>query len=181
MEAVAACGGGRRGVACRARIEPPVVARELFEYPRAEAKQLIDGYYASFPGIREYINNAIENAREKGYVETVMGRRRYLPDINSRNSVVRGYAERNAVNAPLQGSAADIIKRAMINIYNAMNDRGFKSKMIIQVHDELIFNVEPDELADLQQLVVKLMSEAFTGAVPLEVSAGVGQNWLEAH
>ena len=154
---------------------------ERLNIPRAEAKQLIDGYYASFPGIREYINNAIENAREKGYVETVMGRRRYLPDINSRNSVVRGYAERNAVNAPLQGSAADIIKRAMINIYNAMNDRGFKSKMIIQVHDELIFNVEPDELADLQQLVVKLMSEAFTGAVPLEVSAGVGQNWLEAH
>lgn len=154
---------------------------ERLNIPRAEAKQLIDGYYASFPGIREYINKAIENAREKGYVETVMGRRRYLPDINSRNSVVRGYAERNAVNAPLQGSAADIIKRAMINIYNAMNDRGFKSKMIIQVHDELIFNVEPDELADLQQLVVKLMREAFTGAVPLEVSAGVGQNWLEAH
>lgn len=154
---------------------------ERLNIPRAEAKQLIDGYYASFPGIREYINKAIENAREKGYVETVMGRRRYLPDINSRNSIVRGYAERNAVNAPLQGSAADIIKRAMINIYNAMNDRGFKSKMIIQVHDELIFNVESDELADLQQLVVKLMREAFTGAVPLEVSAGVGQNWLEAH
>ena len=110
-----------------------------------------------------------------------MRRRRYLPDINSRNSVVRGYAERNAVNAPLQGSAADIIKRAMIDIYNAMDSRGMKSKMIIQVHDELIFDVVPEELDELQQLVVELMRNAFSGAVPLEVSAGVGKNWLEAH
>ncbi|MDE5573970.1 MAG: DNA polymerase I, partial [Muribaculaceae bacterium] len=154
---------------------------ERLNIPRAEAKQLIDGYYASFPGIKQYISDAIENARQKGYVETVMGRRRYLPDINSRNNVVRGYAERNAVNAPLQGSAADIIKRAMINIYNALNEQGFKSKMIIQVHDELIFNVVPDELADLQELVTRLMREAFNGVVPLEVSSGVGQNWLEAH
>lgn len=154
---------------------------ERLTIPRAEAKQLIDGYYASFPGIRQYINDAIERARERGFVETVMGRRRYLPDINSRNSVVRGYAERNAVNAPLQGSAADIIKRAMIDIYNAMNERGMKSKMIIQVHDELIFDVVPDELNQLQQLVVELMQNAFSGAVPLEVSAGVGKNWLEAH
>lgn len=154
---------------------------ERLTIPRAEAKQLIDGYYSSFPGIRQYINDAIEKARERGFVETVMGRRRYLPDINSRNSVVRGYAERNAVNAPLQGSAADIIKRAMIDIYNAMTERAMKSRMIIQVHDELIFDVVPDELETLQQLVVELMSNAFTGAVPLEVSAGVGKNWLEAH
>ncbi|MDE6809172.1 MAG: DNA polymerase I [Muribaculaceae bacterium] len=154
---------------------------ERLTIPRAEAKQLIDGYYASFPGIRQYINDAIEKARQRGFVETVMRRRRYLPDINSRNSVVRGYAERNAVNAPLQGSAADIIKRAMIDIYNAMDSRGMKSKMIIQVHDELIFDVVPEELDELQQLVVELMRNAFSGAVPLEVSAGVGKNWLEAH
>ncbi len=110
-----------------------------------------------------------------------MGRKRFLPDINSRNAVVRGYAERNAVNAPLQGSAADIIKHAMIDIHRDIRDRGLRSRMIMQVHDELIFNVVPNELEIMQEIVVKRMTGAHSGNVPLEVSAGVGQNWLEAH
>lgn len=110
-----------------------------------------------------------------------MGRKRMLPDINSRSAVVRGYAERNAVNAPIQGSAADIIKLAMVRIYNEFNRLGLKSKMIIQVHDELIFDVVPDELPVVQETVTRLMTGAHTGAVPMEVAAGVGSNWLEAH
>ena len=148
---------------------------------RSEAKMLIDGYFSSYPHIRDYINNSIEKAREQGYVTTVMGRKRMLPDINSRNAVVRGYAERNAVNAPLQGSAADIIKIAMINIADAFRKEGLRSTMIMQVHDELIFNVKPDELEHVKELVVRLMEGAFAGSVRLEVSAGVASNWLEAH
>ena len=110
-----------------------------------------------------------------------MGRKRYLPDINSRNATVRSYAERNAVNAPLQGSAADIIKKAMIEISREMKTRGMRSRMIIQVHDELVFNVVPDELPALQQLVTRLMEGAYSGKVALEVASGVGANWLEAH
>lgn len=148
---------------------------------RGEAKQLIEGYFATYPHIRDYLEQAVTTAREQGYVTTKMGRRRYLPDINSRNAVVRGYAERNAVNAPIQGSAADIIKVAMIRIYNEMESRGLRSRMIMQVHDELIFNVKPSELDELRTLVVKQMEGAFHGAVPLTVSAGVAPNWLEAH
>ncbi|MDE6086511.1 MAG: DNA polymerase I, partial [Muribaculaceae bacterium] len=148
---------------------------------RGEAKMLIDGYFASYPHIKDYINNSIEKAREQGYVTTVMGRKRMLPDINSRNAVVRGYAERNAVNAPLQGSAADIIKIAMINIADAFEKEGLRSTMIMQVHDELVFNVKPDELERVKELVTLLMEEAFSGNVRLEVSAGVATNWLEAH
>lgn len=110
-----------------------------------------------------------------------MGRKRYLPDINSRNATVRSYAERNAVNAPIQGSAADIIKLAMIRVHNEMKRLGLKSRMILQVHDELVFNVYPEELPTLQELVIREMSGAFSGSVPLEVSAGTGQNWLAAH
>lgn len=148
---------------------------------RSEAKELIDGYFASYPHIREYIDRSIEAARQQGYVTTVMGRKRMLPDINSRNAVVRGYAERNAVNAPLQGSAADIIKRAMIDIHRAMKREGMLSTMILQVHDELVFNVKPDELPRLQQMVGELMERAYSGRVRLEVSSGVASNWLEAH
>ena len=148
---------------------------------RAEARQLIDGYFATYPHIREYLEKAVTIAREQGYVTTKMGRRRYLPDINSRNAVVRSYAERNAVNAPIQGSAADIIKVAMIRIYNEMESRGLRSRMIMQVHDELIFNVHPSELDEMRTLVIKQMEGAFHGAVPLTVSAGVASNWLEAH
>ncbi len=149
---------------------------------RLEARQLIESYFATYPHIKKYTAEAVERAREDGYVSTIMGRKRYLPDILSRNATVRSFAERNAVNAPLQGSAADIIKVAMINVHNEMNRLGLRSKMILQVHDELIFNVVPEELPQLQELVERLMSEAFTGgAVRLEVSSGVGTNWLEAH
>ena len=154
---------------------------ERLDIPRAEAKMLIDGYFATYPGVKDYINAAIEGARTRGYVTTVMGRKRYLADINSRNAVVRSYAERNAVNAPLQGSAADIIKKAMIDIAREMKARSMKSRMIMQVHDELIFNVVPDELPQLQQLVTNLMQQAYSGKVSLEVASGTGANWLEAH
>lgn len=149
--------------------------------PRGQAKNLIDGYLATYPGVAKYMNDAIERARNDGYVTTVMGRRRYLPEINSRNAVVRGYAERNAINAPLQGSAADIIKVAMVDIAREMDRRGMRSRMIIQVHDELVFNVVPDELDALIEMVSRLMAGAYRSAVPLEVSVGKGQNWLEAH
>jgi DNA polymerase-1 len=148
---------------------------------RADAKKLIDGYFATYPHIREYLDKAVEDARHNGYVTTRMGRRRYLPEINSRNAVVRGYAERNAVNAPIQGSAADIIKVAMVRIYAEMERRGMKSRMIMQVHDELIFDVVPSELDELKSLVISGMEGAYAGAVPLEVAAGVAPNWLEAH
>lgn len=154
---------------------------ERLGIPRAEAKELIEGYFATYPHIREFISQSIERARQQGYVATIMGRKRYLPDINSRNATVRSFAERNAVNAPLQGSAADIIKIAMIRIFNELNRLGMRSKMVIQVHDELVFNVPLEEVAQLQEIVTRLMEEAFSGQVPLEVASGVGKNWLEAH
>lgn len=154
---------------------------ERLGIPRGEAKALIDGYMRTYPGVKAYMDGSIERAREQGYVSTLRGRKRYLPEIGSRNATVRGFAERNAINAPLQGSAADIIKVAMISIYGEMRRRGMRSRMILQVHDELIFNVKPDELAELQQLVEEHMRAAHAGRVPLEVSAGVAQNWLEAH
>ena len=149
--------------------------------PRAEARHLIDGYFATYPTVRKYIDEAVETARRDGFVTTRMGRRRYLPDISSRNATVRSYAERNAVNAPIQGTAADIIKVAMINIYRDMESRGMKSRMIMQVHDELVFNVVPSELPELQEIVVRRMSGAYSGSVRLDVSVGVAPNWLEAH
>lgn len=148
---------------------------------RAEAKALIDGYMKTYPGVSAYMNDAISKAREDGYVSTIMKRKRFLPEINSRNAVVRGYAERNAINAPLQGSAADIIKIAMISIDREIRRRGLRSRMILQVHDELVFNVVSEELSELKELVVGLMEKAYSGRVPLEVSAGIGDNWLEAH
>ena len=154
---------------------------ERLGIPRAEAKELIESYFATYPHIQEYIAKAKEKAREDGYVATIMGRKRFLPDINSRNAVVRQFAERNAVNAPLQGSAADIIKKAMIDVDAAIRRMGLKSRMILQVHDELVFNVYPEELEQIRAEVVRLMEAAFTGRVPLLVSAGTGANWLEAH
>lgn len=154
---------------------------ERLGIPRAEAKSLIETYFETYPGVNEYLRKSVEVAQEKGYVTTLMGRKRYLPDINSRNAVVRGYAERNAVNAPIQGSAADIIKRAMIDIYSDMKAANLRSKMIMQIHDELIFNVYPDELEVLKNIVETRMKNAYKGRVPLEVAAGVGHNWLEAH
>ena len=154
---------------------------ERLDIPRAEAKMLIEGYFATYPRVKEYIDEAIAGAKERGYVTTVMGRKRFLSDINSRNATVRSYAERNAVNAPLQGSAADIIKKAMIDIYREIGERGLRSRMIMQVHDELIFSVIPEELPVLQELVTRLMEHAYSGKVALEVASGVGDNWLEAH
>ncbi|MDE6514000.1 MAG: DNA polymerase I [Muribaculaceae bacterium] len=154
---------------------------ERLKIPRSEAKLLIDGYFRTYPAVKQYMTDTVEQARDKGYVTTVMGRRRMLPDINSRNSVVRGYAERNAINAPLQGSAADIIKTAMVRIAAEMRDRALRSTMIMQVHDELVFNVIPEELPELQELVVRNMESAYSGRVRLSVSAGAATDWLAAH
>jgi DNA polymerase-1 len=148
---------------------------------RSESKALIETYYKTYPKLRDYIDDQVEFAKENGYVKTVMGRRRYLKDINAKNNVVRSAAERNAVNAPVQGSAADIIKVAMIHIHEAMEAKNFKSKMLLQVHDELIFDAHKDELDDLKVLVKDKMENAFKLEVPLDVEIGTGQHWLEAH
>ncbi|HEY9221349.1 MAG TPA: DNA polymerase I [Lutibacter sp.] len=148
---------------------------------RAEAKELIDNYYKTFPKLKEFIAGQMELAREQGYVETILGRRRYLKNINSQNAVVRAGDERNAVNAPIQGSAADIIKIAMINIYKILNDGHYKSKMLLQVHDELVFDIHHEELAVLKPKIKHEMEHAFTLSVPLIVEMGEGKNWLEAH
>ncbi|MEE1897848.1 DNA polymerase I [Flavobacterium rakeshii] len=148
---------------------------------RSESKELIDTYYKTYPTLKKYINDQIEWARENGYVQTISGRRRYLKDINSQNAVVRGAAERNAVNAPIQGSAADIIKIAMINIHKKLTDENWKSKMLLQVHDELVFDVHNSELDKIKPMIKHEMENAFKMAVPLDVEIGEGHNWLEAH
>jgi len=148
---------------------------------RKEAKALIDTYYETYPKLRSYMAKQIDFARDNGYVETVLGRRRYLKDINSRNGIVRGAAERNAVNAPIQGSAADIIKLAMINIYNRFQKENFKSKMLLQVHDELVFDVLKSELEVVKPIIKEEMEKAYFLSVPLDVEIGLGENWLEAH
>ena len=154
---------------------------ERMNVPRGEAKQLIEGYFETYPQIKEYMDKSIEVAREKGYIETIFGRKRFLPDINSHNAVVRGYAERNAINAPIQGSAADIIKVAMINIYRRFMAEDIRSKMILQVHDELNFSVRTEEKEKVQQIVIEEMEKAYTMQVPLRSDSGWGKNWLEAH
>lgn len=154
---------------------------ERLTISRTEAKDLIDGYFNSYPGVKTYMDSCIIKARGNGFVTTIFGRRRYLPDINSRNQVVRGNAERNAINAPIQGSAADIIKIAMVRIYERIKSGSFKSKMILQVHDELIFEVKENEFDDLKELVLKEMTNAVKLDVPLKVDCGTGRNWLEAH
>jgi len=148
---------------------------------RTEAKELIDGYFSTYKGVKEYMEKCVLQARERGWVETIFGRKRYLPDINSNNQVVRGLAERNAINAPIQGSAADIIKMAMIQIHQELKSRNLKSKMIIQVHDELVFDVFRPELHEVEALVKECMEGAAKLRVPLEVEIGTGSNWLEAH
>ena len=149
--------------------------------PRTEAKELIDGYFENFPDIKKYMDQSIENARGTGFVQTIMGRKRYLNDINSANSVVRGVAERNAINAPIQGSAADVIKIAMINIWKEMNRLELRSKMILQVHDELNFDVWISELEQMKTLVKHEMEHAVNIGVPLTVEINAGANWLDAH
>ena len=146
-----------------------------------EAKQIIEDYFRTFPGVQAYMEKSKEMAREKGYAETLFHRRRYLPDINSKNGTVRGFAERNAINAPIQGSEADIIKVAMIRIFNRFKIEGIKSKMIIQVHDELNFSVFPEEKEKVEKIVVEEMQNAYKLCVPLVADAGWGKNWLEAH
>ena len=154
---------------------------ERLNIPRAEAKQLIEGYFESYPQVKAYMDKSIAVAREKGYVETVSGRKRMLPDINSKNSVVRGYAERNAINAPIQGSAADIIKIAMIRISDRFEKEGLRARMILQVHDELNFNVPVEEIETVDRIVKEEMEGAYRLKVPLLVDSGVGENWLAAH
>ncbi|MCK4879594.1 MAG: DNA polymerase I, partial [Bacteroidales bacterium] len=148
---------------------------------RTEAQDLINGYFASYPKVREFMDASIRMARENGYVETMFGRRRYLPDILSRNSVVRGNAERNAINSPIQGSAADIIKIAMIRIQGVFDEEKLRSALILQVHDELNFDVCPDELERVKEITRREMENATTLSVPLTVDMGEGANWLEAH
>ena len=154
---------------------------ERMNVDRREAKELIENYFATYSGVKEYIEQCKEEAKKNGYVETIFNRKRFLPDINSRNAVVRGYAERNAVNAPIQGSAADIIKVAMINIYRRMREINLQSTMILQVHDELNFSVLPEERETVQNLVLEEMQRAITMSVPLVADHGWGNNWLEAH
>ncbi len=154
---------------------------ERLEIDRSEARQLIDGFFQTFPQVHDYMERSKEIVREKGYAETIFHRRRYLPDIHSHNATVRGFAERNAINAPIQGSAADIIKVAMVRIYKRMKDEGLKSKMILQVHDELNFSVLPEEKELMERLVLEEMQGAFALKVPLIADAGWGENWLEAH
>lgn len=154
---------------------------ERLSIPRGEAKELIDGYFETYPKVKEYMDSIINAAKEQGYVETILGRKRYLPDINSRNATVRGYAERNAINAPIQGSAADIIKIAMNKIFERFRNENIRSKMILQVHDELNFSAFNDELSHVEQIVIEEMENAYKLIVPLKADSGTGNNWLEAH
>ena len=148
---------------------------------RGEAKELIDTYYETYPKLKAFMSAQVDFAREHGYVETVLKRRRYLKDINSRNAMVRNGAERNAVNAPIQGSAADIIKLAMINIHKRFEEENFQSKMLLQVHDELVFDAHKEELEIIKPIIKFEIENAFKMTVPLDVEVGLGENWLEAH
>jgi DNA polymerase-1 len=154
---------------------------ERLNIPRKEAATIIENYFNKYPRVKAYMDESIVKAKEKGYVETIMGRRRYLRDINSANATVRGFAERNAINAPIQGSAADMIKIAMIRIHEDLKGRRLKTKMLLQVHDELVFDVPFEELAEAKQLIEEHMRTAIPMLVPIEVGMGNGVNWLEAH
>ncbi|MEG0700040.1 MAG: DNA polymerase, partial [Muribaculaceae bacterium] len=154
---------------------------ERLNIPRSEAKMLIDGYLSTYPQVHDYMNKSIERAKEQGYVTTLFGRRRMLPEINSHNSVVRSFSERNAINAPIQGTAADIIKLAMVRIAKRFDKEGINSKMIMQVHDELNFDVIPKELERVTEIVTTEMQGAYKGNVSLTASYNSGHNWLEAH
>ena len=148
--------------------------------PRAEAKELIDNYFNTYNKVKDYMNRSIDLVKKKGYAETIFGRRRYLKDINSANAFIRGMAERNAINTPLQGSAADIIKLAMVNIHNKLIEK-YKTRMILQVHDELIFDTHRTELDEIKNIVKHEMENAVRLEVPIVVGMGIGDNWLEAH
>jgi DNA polymerase-1 len=148
---------------------------------RFAAKKIIDDYFENFPSISSYIEAAIAGARENGYVETLFGRRRYLPDINARNANARALAERNAVNAPIQGTSADIIKLAMIAVDRRIREEGLRSRMVLQIHDELVFDAVPEEVSRLKEIVVHEMEHVMELSVPLTVECNEGKNWLEAH
>jgi DNA polymerase-1 len=148
---------------------------------RSESKELIDTYFKTYPTLKTFIDQQIAFAREHGFVETLLGRRRYLHNINSQNQVVKAGDERNAVNAPIQGSAADIIKIAMINIHNYLKEHNYKSKMLLQVHDELVFDIHKDEQESLLPIIKQLMENAYQLSFPLIVDVGTGNDWLEAH
>ena len=148
---------------------------------RTEAKEIIDSYFSKYPRIRQYMDESIANAKRDLFVTTLMGRKRYLKDINSANAVVRGYAERNAINAPIQGSAADIVKKAMIDIQRELDASTLKAKMVLQVHDELVFTCPIEEVEMLKPIVKRGMENAVKTRVPLEVEMSIGKNWLEAH
>ena len=154
---------------------------ENLNISRAEAKELIDNYFREYSAIKNYMDDTINFARENGYVKTLLGRKRWLRDITSNNATVRNFAERNAINAPIQGSAADMIKVAMINIYNELEKQNFKTKMLLQVHDELVFDVYKPELELVKPIIEKMMREALPLSVPVEVGMGSGENWLLAH
>jgi DNA polymerase-1 len=154
---------------------------QRLDIPRKEAAELIEQYFATYPGVRAFMDKTIELAREQGYVETMLGRRRYLPDISSRNFTLRGHAERNAINSPIQGSAADLIKLAMISLQAAMKKENMQSRMTLQVHDELVFDAHKDEVDELRVLATEHMESAYKLDVPLVVESGTGDNWLEAH
>ena len=154
---------------------------ERLRCSRTEAKQIIDDYFASFPSIRGFIDRTVAQARERGYVETLFGRRRYIPDINSGNATVRALAERNAVNAPIQGTAADIIKLAMNAVDRRLREGAFRSRMVLQIHDELLLEVPQDEIAPVRKLLVREMENVITLSVPLTVECNEGRTWLEAH
>ena len=148
---------------------------------RAESKVIIDNYYDSYPSLKEFMTNQINYARENGFVKTLVGRKRFLSDINSRNGMIRSSAERNAINTPVQGSAADIIKLSMIKIFNDLNSKSMKTKLILQVHDELVFEAPQNEIEHAKKIIVDNMENAYKLEVPLTVDIGVGENWLEAH
>lgn len=157
------------------------ISKQL-EIKRTEAGELIEQYFRKYSGLKQYMDNSVQIARKQGYVTTLLGRRRYLRDINSKNAVVRGHAERNAMNTPIQGTAADMIKLAMINIHKAFQQRAIQSKMILQVHDELVFDVQQSELEEVKTIVVQEMQQALPNLnVPIVVETGVGKHWLEAH
>jgi len=159
----------------------PFGLSERLNIPRGEAKEIIDAYFAKYPGVKNYMDESIAFARAHGYVETIMGRRRYLRDINSSNAVVRGFAERNAINAPIQGSSADMIKIAMIRIFEEFSKRKLRSKMILQVHDELVFDAHKDEVEEISSVIIDYMKNAIPLKVPVVVDMNVGDNWLQAH
>ena len=148
---------------------------------RSESKIIIDNYYNSYPALKEFMSNQINFARENGFVQTILGRKRFLNDINSRNGMIRSSAERNAINTPVQGSAADIIKLSMINIADELKNNSLKSKLILQVHDELVFDVPLEEVDLIKKIIIDKMENAYKLKVPLTVDLGVGNNWLEAH